>query len=33
MKEVTAKLYGHKKASTMYLALPSELVKDSTFSF
>jgi hypothetical protein len=33
MKSGTTKLYKHPKASTLYLTIPSDVVKDSTFPF
>ncbi|MCJ7635007.1 hypothetical protein MUP77_21780 [Candidatus Bathyarchaeota archaeon] len=33
MKDGTSKLYKHPKASTLYLTIPSDVVKDSTFPF
>jgi hypothetical protein len=32
-KQATSKLYKHPKASTLYLTIPSDVVKDSSFPF
>lgn len=33
MKKGRSKLYKHPKAATLYLTIPADVVKDSTFPF